>query len=73
MHFVFLHSRLYSKQNWSNRLIKNLMVDETGLDEPKVDETAVDEIAVDEPGPHRLTKECLWALNLTDQKLCTYT
>ena len=53
--------------------IKNLMVDETGLDEHKVDDTAVDEIAVDEPGPHRLTKERLWALNPTDQKLCAHT
>ena len=73
MHFVFLHSRLYSKQNWSNRLIKNLMVDETGLDEPKVDKTAVDGIAVDEPGPHHLMKERLWALNPTDQILCAHT
>ena len=49
------------------------MVDKTRLDELKVDDTAVDEIAVDEPGPHRLTKEHLWALNLTDHKLCAHT
>ena len=49
------------------------MVDETGLDELKVDETAVDETAVDEPVPHHLTKERLWALNPTDQKLCAHT
>ena len=61
------NSRLYSEQNWSKRLTKKLMVDETGLDEPKVDDTAVDETGLDEPGPYHLTKERLWALNPTDQ------